>query len=206
MSNYYHYTKGYNVGQILADGSIAKSVLGLPGLKAGSFDFVWFTKDEVFPRTALPAVSDMPETLLFNQLKPQKPEVDLLKVAEKCAGLWRFAVPSENKPVIKSWFGSLSRVQLLKNPLGKNFEKIAVLAGDKTELWAISKAPVQLDGMTLEELTPDGWIPRIEFSINEEDKLCFSEYEGAEFEKIMENSFQKRIDLCKHARNLALAA
>ena len=206
MSNYYHYTKGYNVGQILVDGSIAKSVLALPGFKKGSFDFVWFTKDEAFPRTALPAVSDMPETLLFNQLKPQKPEVDLLKVAEKCGGLWRFAVPCENKPVIKSWFGCISRVQLLKNPLGKKFEKIAVLAGDKTELWAVSKVPVQLDGMTLEELTPDGWLPRMEFSTIEEDELCFAEYEGAEFENIMEKSFQKRIELCNHAKNLALAA
>lgn len=206
MSTYYHYTKGYNVGLILVKGSIAKSVLDLPGLKKGNFDFVWFTKDEDFPRTALPAISDMPETLLFNHLKPQKPEVDLLKVAEKCGGLWRFAVPSENKPGIKSWFGSLSRAQLLKNPLGKKFENIAVIAGDKTELWAVSKVPVQLDGMTLEELTPDGWIPRIEFSIGQKNEICFAEFEGADFENIMEKSFQKRIDLCENAKTLALAA
>ncbi len=83
---------------------------------------------------------------------------------------------------------------------------MAVIAGDKTELWAVSKIPVRLDGMTLEQLTPDGWIPRLEFSIDEEDEICFAEYEDAEFEDIMLNSFEKRMELFNNAKNLATAA
>lgn len=188
MKNLYHYTKGYKVGAIL----FGQEILALAMSQASMPDerLVWLTREETYPRTALPGIPEFPETLMANQLKKRHP-VDLLKVAAQVGGIWRFAFDATKHPQIKAWLGSYQRSKLIKTPYGKVLESTAQKVGDHVELWAIASSRLSIVGSTLQQLTPQGWVDRVSF-FKVEGELMVEEVSGACAKKIMTDSFALR--------------
>jgi hypothetical protein len=194
MNTIYHYTKGYNLFEILTSQEIKTEAVTGVRLHSSVTNFAWFTAEERFPRTALPCVPDMPETNLQLHLGAQKPNVDMLKLAGHIGGVWRFKLHRPEFKSIQSWIGSYYRQKLLKSPLGKINEMVAKLAGDKQELWFISAKPVSIAGMTLQQLTPCGWVDRADF-INQAGTLTVADIGKADISKIMTDSILQRIKM-----------
>lgn len=186
MKNVYHYTKGYCIGQILLAKQIEPMSEGvLPGDK-----LVWLTREETYPRTALPAIPDLPETLMMNQLQHRQP-VDLLKVAEMVGGVWRFAFNADRHQQIKSWYGSYQRNKYTKTPFGQMAEKLARQVGDQVDLWAVAQGPLSIFGSRLQQLTPQGWVDRLVF-IKDHGELMVEEIGGVKASKLMADSVLMR--------------
>lgn len=129
MQTYYHYTKGNNLVSILQDEQIGLSQGSLPSLASKKNSFVWFTIDQEYPRSALSCIPDLPETHLLKRLAEQKPSIDLIKVSERCGGLWWFVINIQAKPFIKPWMGSLSQAGYKKTAVGMTLKKLQRLLG-----------------------------------------------------------------------------
>lgn len=164
MKNVYHYTKGYKVGSII----LAQKILAIP---SSSIDFpnekfVWLTKENSYPISALPAIPEMPETHMMNQLNA-KHVVDFNKVGSAIGGIWRFKFDLANHPEIKAWLGSYQRNKLLKSTYGKILEQTARQVGDQVELWSIATGELSIINSTLQQLTPNGWVDRLFFFLQD---------------------------------------
>ena len=194
MSTIYHYTKGYNLFEILMSQEIKTEEITGVRLHSTVTDFVWFTAEERFPRTALPSVPEMPETNLQLHLGVKKPYVDMQKLAAHIGGIWRFSLARAEFKSIESWIGSYHRKKLVKSQFGKVSEMIAKSAGDKSELWFISSKSVSLVGMTLQQLTPQGWIDRAKF-LTQDGVLAVADVGDSNLTKIMTNSLHQRIKM-----------
>jgi hypothetical protein len=160
MKTVYHYTKGYKIGQIILGleiNAMSSSGLGVPNEK-----LVWLTKEETYPLSALPAIPEIPETHMMNQLKKQQP-VDFNKVASAIGGIWRFKFDLELHPEIKAWYGSYQRNKLVKSAYGKILEQTARQVGDRLEMWSIASGKLSIINSTLQQLTPNGWVDRLQF-------------------------------------------
>ena len=153
-------------------------------------NLVWLTREEAYPRTALPAIPELPETLMMNQLKQRQP-VDLLKVAETVGGVWRFVFAADRHPKIRSWYGSYQRNKYAKTPFGQMAEKLARQVGDQVDLWAVAQGPLSIYGSRLQQLTPQGWVDRLQF-FKEEGELMVEEFGGVAATKIMGDSIRMR--------------
>ena len=182
MKSVYHYTKGYCIGQIfLAKEIQPRASDALPG-----DNLVWLTREETYPRTALPAIPELPETLIMNQLQQRQP-VDLLKVAEMVGGVWRFVYEANRHPQIKSWYGSYQRNKYAKTQYGQIAEKLARQAGDQVDLWAIAQGRLSIFGSRLQQLTPQGWVDRL-LIFKEQGEHMIEEINGSSSSKIMKDS------------------
>ena len=186
MKNVYHYTKGYCIGQIMLSKQIVPMTKGvLPG-----HNLVWLTREETYPRTALPAIPELPETLMMNQLQQRQP-VDLLKVAEMVGGVWRFVFDADRHSQIKTWFGSYQRNKYAKTPFGQMAEKLARQVGDQVDLWAVVQGPLSIVGAKLQQLTPQGWVDRVDI-FKEQGELMVEEYGGVNTTKLINDSVRMR--------------
>jgi len=194
MSAIYHYTKGYNLFEILTSQEIKTEAVTGVRLNPSVTNFAWFTAEERFPRTALPYVPKMPETNLQLHLGLQKPHVDMQKLAGYIGGVWRFKFNRAQFKSVQSWIGSYHRQKLLKSPIGKINEMVAKNVGDKQELWFISSKPVSIDGMTLQQLTPQGWVDRADFKM-QDGVVVVADIGNADISKIMTDSFLQRIKM-----------
>jgi hypothetical protein len=194
MNTIYHYTKGYNLFGILMSQEIQTEAFTGVRLNSPVTNFAWFTAEERFPRTALPCVPDMPETNLMQHLGSNKPYVDMQKLASHIGGVWRFKLNRDEFKSIQSWIGSYHRQKLLKSQIGRANEMIAKNAGDRQELWFISPKSVSLAGMTLQQLTPQGWVDRADF-ISQGGTVAVADIGKANIETIMTNSFLQRIKM-----------
>lgn len=194
MNTIYHYTKGYNLFEILMTQEIKTEAVTGVRLQCSITNFAWFTAEERFPRTALPHVPKMPETNLKLHLEPQKPHVDMLKLAGFIGGVWRFKLNRSEFQSIQSWIGSYHRQKLLKSPLGKVNEMVAKRVGDKQELWFVSSKPVSIAGMTLQQLTPQGWVDRADFQ-TQGGIVVVADIAKSDISKIMADSLLQRIKM-----------
>lgn len=187
MTTAYHYTKGYRLFQILSDQRL-KSFEMLYGEKLNSGDrWVWLTREERYPKTALPAIKELPQTMLTNQLHAPC-EVDLLEVARYVSGIWRFKFELKKHPEIKPWLGSYQRSRLLKKDIGKYLERTARSVGDRVALWSIATNELSIGDSVLQQFTPQGWADRLIFAGHAED-MTVENIEGFDAGKIMRNSF-----------------
>ena len=183
----YHYTKGYRLFGIMKDSRLL-SVESLWGERLTSGDrWVWLTRDEKYPKTALPAIEKLPQTLLINQLKSSQ-EVNLLEVASHVGGIWRFKFDLDQHPEIKPWFGSLQRSRLIRKKVGKVLEGTAKAVGDNVSLWSIAVNKLSIGDSVLQQLTPQGWSDRLIFS-GHGAELTVTNLEGFDPGKIMKDSF-----------------
>jgi hypothetical protein len=186
MKKVYHYTKGYCIGQILQAKQIEPMTKGmLPRDK-----LVWLTREETYPRTALPAIPELPETLMMNQLHQRQP-VDLMKVAEMAGGVWRFVFDAGRHPQIKSWYGSYQRTKYTKTKFGQMAEKLARQVGDQVDLWAVAQGPLSIVGARLQQLTPQGWVDRL-MIFKEQGELMVEEIGGVNTTKLINDSNRMR--------------
>jgi hypothetical protein len=186
MKNVYHYTKGYCIGQILLAKQIEPMTKGeLPG-----DNLVWLTREETYPRTALPAIPELPETLMMNQLQQRQP-VDLLKVAEMVGGVWRFVFNAGRHPQIKSWYGSYQRNKYVKTPFGQVAERLARQVGDQVDYWAVAQGPLSIVGARLQQLTPQGWVDRVSL-FKQQGELMVEEIDGVNTTKLINDSIRMR--------------
>ena len=187
MTTAYHYTKGYRLFQILSDQRL-KSFEMMYGEKLNSGDrWVWLTREERYPKTALPAIKELPQTMLTNQLHAPC-EVDLLEVARYVSGIWRFKFELKKHPEIKPWLGSYQRSRLLKKDIGKYLERTARSVGDRVALWSIATNELSIGDSVLQQFTPQGWADRLIFAGHAED-MTVENIEGFDAGKIMRNSF-----------------
>ena len=205
MNTIYHYTKGYNLFEILSSQEIkTEAETGLRHHDPVT-NYAWFTAEERFPRTALPCVADVPETNLMQHLGSNKPHIDMQKLASHIGGVWRFKLNRDEFKSIQSWIGSYHRQKLLKSPIGKINEMVAKKAGDRQELWFISPKSVCLAGMTLQQLTPQGWADRADF-ISQGGMVAVADIGKANIETIMTNSFLQRIKMGMPVLEFPIAA
>ena len=187
MTVAYHYTKGYRLFGIIKDARLL-SVEGLWGERITSGDrWVWLTRDEKYPKTALPAIKNLPQTLLTNQLKSPQ-EVNLLEVASHVGGIWRFKFDLDQHPEIKPWFGSLQRSRLIRKKVGKVLEGTAKAVGDNVSLWSIALNKLSIGDSVLQQLTPQGWSDRLIFA-GHGARMTVENLEGFDPGKIMKDSF-----------------
>lgn len=187
MKNVYHYTKGYCVGQIIMGQEILPMTIpGQPGER-----FVWLTREETYPKSALPAIPELPETLMVNQLKVRQ-EVDLLKVAKETGGIWRFVFERAKHPEIKVWQGSYQRNRLVKRRFGALLEQTARQVGDQVELWAFATDSLPIANSTLQQLTRHGWKDLLHFSQRHGEPAVIEEFDGAKSKKIILDSMKLR--------------
>ena len=194
MSTIFHYTKGYNLFEILMSQEIKTEAVTGVRLHSSVTNFAWFTAEERFPRTALPHVPKMPETNLQLHLGTEKPHVDMLKLADFIGGIWRFKLNRSEFKSIQTWIGSYHRQKLLKSPIGKINEMVPKKAGDKQELWFISSKAVSIAGMTLQQLTPQGWVDRADFQ-TQGGIVVVADVAKSDISKIMTNSLLQRIKM-----------
>jgi len=194
MSTIYHYTKGYNLFEILMAQEIRTERVTGVRMQPSVTNFAWFTAEERFPRTALPHVPKMPESNLQLHLGPQKPHVDMLKLAGHIGGVWRFKLNRYEFKSIQTWIGSYHRQKLLKSPFGKVNEMVAKRAGDRQELWFISPKAVSIAGMILQQLTPQGWVDRADFQ-TQGGIVVVADIGKTDISKIMTDSLLQRIKM-----------
>jgi hypothetical protein len=205
MSTIYHYTKGYNLFDILMSQKIKTEAVTGVRLQPSVTNFAWFTAEERFPRTALPHVPKMPETNLQLHLGAQKPNVNMLKLAGHIGGVWRFKLNRSEFKSIQSWIGSYYRQKSLKSPLGKVNDMVAKKAGDKQELWFISSKAVSIAGMTLQQLTPQGWVDRADFQ-TQGGIVVVADIAKSDISKIMTDSLLQRIKMGMPVLEFPIAA
>jgi len=62
-------------------------------------------------------------------------------------------------------------------------------------LWGFSSKGVSLEGMTLEELTHDGWVPRAEFS-KVKGVIHVADIDDSDISEIMKRSALKLHEIC----------
>lgn len=186
MKSIYHYTKGYRLGEIIFGQkiqAIPSSHLNFPQEK-----LVWLTREETYPLSALPAIPELPETLMKNQLQERQP-VDMLNLAGYVGGIWRFEFNSNVHPEIKPWFGSYQRNKMMKTPWGMMLELTARKVGDQVALWAIASGHLSIINSTLQQLTPNGWVDRLSF-LKRAGNVIVEEIDGASAQKIAADSYR----------------
>ena len=184
MNKVYHYTKGYNVGNIILNKQIeaySHSSIKMPNEK-----FVWLTTSENYPVSALPAIQEIPETLMLNQMIERK-SVDLLNLAKLVGGIWRFEFNRRKHPEIMAWFGSYQRKKFVKQPYGMIIESSAIAVGDDITLWSIANMKLSIMDSILQQLTPKGWIDRVSFFKNQ-GEMNIEEIGGSNLNKIIIDS------------------
>ena len=194
MNTIYHYTKGYNLCEILMSQEIRTEGISAIRLTNSITDFAWFTAEERFPRTALPLVPKMPATNLQLHLGKVKPNIDMLELAGHIGGVWRFKLERAGSQSIQSWVGSYYSQKLLKTGIGKLNELIAKKSGDNTDLWFISPKSVSIAGMTLQQLTPKGWVDRADFQ-RRGGAVVVADIGNADISKIIADSFCQRLKM-----------
>ncbi len=108
---------------------------------------------------------------------------------------------SDNLGLLKRYH----RQKLLKSPIGKINEIVAKKAGDKQELWFISSKAVSIAGMTLQQLTPQGWVDRADFK-NQGGIVVVADAGKADISKIVTDSYLQRIKMGMPVLEFPIAA
>jgi hypothetical protein len=118
-------------------------------------DCVWLTEKTQFPKTALPRLSNMPETYLELHMN-KTVYVDLDKLSRLTGGIYRFNFNSDDKRFIK-WRFSESRKFVEKNIEWRHMESIANKVSDDHRSFWISENDVDLINFSLEEFSNGCW-------------------------------------------------
>lgn len=151
----YHYTKGISMNSIFTDGFIAtERKRGLSQIHKLT-DCVWLTEKTQFPKTALPCLSNMPETNLSLHIN-KTVYVDLDKLSRMTGGIYRFSFNSDDKRFVK-WRFSESRKAVENNIEWRHMESIANKVSDEHRSFWISDNDVDLINFSLEEFSNGGW-------------------------------------------------
>ena len=82
---------------------------------------------------------------------------------------------------------------------------VAKNAGDKQELWFISSKPVSIAGMTLQQLTPQGWVDRADFQ-TQGGIVVVADIAKSDISKIMTDSYLQRIKMGMPVLEFPIAA
>lgn len=173
----YHYTKGFCLNSIFEDGFIAtESKRGISRIKKNT-DYVWLTEKKQYPKTALPYLSNMPETNLRLHMGNAKPYIDLSKLGLVIGGVWRFSFDSADSR-FKKWRTCDERKLMQNNVEWRSMESMANKVGDEVAAFWIAVADVALEQFTLEEFIGGAWVNRlVDCSIsclNEQDRAIIN--------------------------------
>jgi hypothetical protein len=151
----YHYTKGISMNSIFTDGFIAtERKRGLSQIHKLT-DCVWLTEKTLFPKTALPYLSNMPETNLSLHIN-KTVYVDLDKLSRMTGGIYRFSFNSDDKRFVK-WRFSESRKAVENDIEWRSMESIANKVSDDHRSFWVSDNDVDLINFSLEEFSNGGW-------------------------------------------------
>ena len=151
----YHYTKGISMNSIFTDAFIAtEHKRGLSQIHQLT-DCVWLTEKTQFPKTALPYLSNMPETNLSLHIN-KTIYVDLDKLARYTGGIYRFSFNSDEGRFVK-WRFSEARKEVENNIQWRRMESIANKVSDDHRSFWISNNDVDLINFSLEEFLGGAW-------------------------------------------------
>ena len=152
----YHYTKANRLHSIFTDGFIATEMKRTLNPAPKVTDYVWFTEKLQYPKTALPALSDFPETMLFLHLTTKNVHVDLGKIGAAVGNFYRFSFDS-NDTRFKKWWHSTERQEALLSQIWKGMESVANKVNDEVRAFWISTNDVQLTNFSLEVFEKNSW-------------------------------------------------
>jgi hypothetical protein len=156
----YHYTKGFCLNSIFTDGFIATETKRCISGGKKETDHVWLTEKNIYPKTALPMISELPETDLLLHAVQKSMNVNLDRVGKYTGNVYRFGFNSTDGR-FKKWWHSEERTFVKSNQLWSAMESIANKVGDDVRSFWICPNDVQLEDFSL-EVYAGGWITLIE--------------------------------------------
>lgn len=151
----YHYTKCNRLNSIFEDGFIATELKRTLGNGMSATDFVWLTEKLSYPKTALPLISNKPETSLVLHIQHKGIYVDLDKLGAEFGRFYRFSFDSADIR-IKKWFFSEERKHLKNNAFWMRMESVANKVDDDVRSFWISTKDLALENFSL-EVFDGGW-------------------------------------------------
>ncbi len=152
----YHYTKANRLHSIFTDGFIATEMKRSVNTMQKETDYVWFTEKLQYPKTALPAFSLFPETLLSTHLLTKNVHVDLGKIGAVIGNFYRFSFNSEEVR-FKKWLHSDERKVALLSDKWRRMESVANKVNDDARVFWIAPKDVQLINFSLEVFENNSW-------------------------------------------------
>ena len=162
MTNVFHYTKGYCMASIIADGCIkregeAGNYMIKDGHTANMFGIeprVWFTTEKQMPFTATPVITDNmgEKPFMFMQMTLSR---GYAAWAPMAGGVFRLAFDAEIIGAKRYWYNEI-RQALVANDKLALFEKSAKLGNDDVRSWYHCDAPVSLQFLKYIETWNDG--------------------------------------------------
>jgi hypothetical protein len=151
----YHYTKCNRLNSIFEDGFIATELKRTLGNGRSATDYVWLTEKLSYPKTALPLISNMPETSLVVHIQHKGIYVDLDKLGAEFGRFYRFSFDSADTR-IKKWFFSEERKHLKNDALWMRMESVANKVDDDVRSFWIATQDLALENFSL-EVFDGGW-------------------------------------------------
>ena len=169
----YHYTKEIHICKIIESGKIIleNSTGSIKDERLLKFlqrkNFVWLTESNDYPKTAMPFISSMPETLLLNHTGSIKPDVDWAALANHIGGIFRFKFNASDERFEK-WTMCDYRKNNSKKPVIARLEESSNLVGDNINKFWVSMNDVNLRNCDLEMLFDGSWSSLFYFDANGE--------------------------------------
>lgn len=152
----FHYTKCNRLYSIFQDGFIATELKRSLNPVGKNTNYVWLTEKQTYPKTALPLLSNFPETSLALHLRQKNIVVDLGKIGQIFGNFYRFGFDSD-KADIKKWFFSEQREVARQNAQWAQMESTANKVGDDVRSFWFSEADLPLENFSLEFYENGQW-------------------------------------------------
>jgi len=152
----YHYTKANRLHSIFTDGFIATEMKRTLNPAPKVTDYVWFTEKLQYPKTALPALSVFPETLLTVHLQTKNIHVDLGKIGAIFGNFYRFSFDSADAR-FKKWWHSEERKEAVLSDDWRRMESVANKVNDDVRTFWVATKDVQLTNFSLEVFENNSW-------------------------------------------------
>lgn len=152
----FHYTKCNRLYSIFEDGFIATEMKRTLNPVGKNTDYVWLTEKQTYPKTALPLLSNFPETSLAMHQRHKGIVVDLGKIGLMFGNFYRFGFDSD-KANIKKWFFSEQREIARQNTQWAQMESVANKVGDDVRSFWFAEADIPLENFSLEYFEDGQW-------------------------------------------------
>lgn len=182
----YHYTKCNRLNSIFEDGFIATEKKRNLSKVITYTNYVWLTEKKSYPKTAMPALSIFPETIMSNHLAHKNIYVDLDKIGKVFGNFYRFSFDSTDTR-IKKWFWSDERKKMIGNASWMGMESIANKVGDDVRCFWIATDDLVLENFGLEVYENGGWRELLSDSylsnLTDEEKTIISEHRAISVQK-----------------------
>jgi hypothetical protein len=175
----YHYTKAIKIQSIFNDGYLATERKRSLSATQSFTDFVWLTEKKTYPKTALPLLSQFPETSIMVHMQRKNVLVDLQKIGEFFGSFYRFSFDTTDSR-FKKWHFCEERKASINRTFLTMSERIANKVGDDTRSFWIATRDVELEKFGLEVYEHGTWRPLLSNAsmslLSDEDKAVINSH------------------------------